>query len=201
VPIVQDGGLYETPKITNPAADDYDIGTAEDVYVENAMAEVQTSWAESSDKIQYGEVHGGQGFSKTWNDMLDRVPPMEGTIYRGLRLDEKTLQELLTTKEMTFNASQSFSLSPNIAERFAANPAGKVPKGHDIKVVFQAKAKTAVPFYVSPHAQVEENEVIARMGSKYKIVGAVKSPVMAYKIRGATVKSRETDYIIQLEEI
>lgn len=130
-------------------------------------------------------------YLKTLDGALDRAVSYKGNVYRGLHdLDKTTIERILKTKTMEFDALSSGTWKYDVAKGFARNL-----EKDKFSIIFEIKSKTGVKISsIFPEGKfLEEAEVLLRRGSKYKVIGQEM-------LSAKTFKSKQTWKII-LEEI
>lgn len=112
--------------------------------------------------------------AKAFNQMLDYAPEYKGVAFRGINLDEDSVEfEKFTTpgSKITFKSSSSMSRDPDVAANYG-------------NVVMRITSKTGAD--ISAHEIVKNKEVVARAGTKYQVTKV--HPVEYISIKGMQTK-------------
>ena len=111
---------------------------------------------------------------KEFHTALDKLPVYNGTAWRGMcEMDDsayKKLARLSKGQVLKFDTSASMSKSRTVGVEFTNIPNTRKPAENAI--IFEVRAKSAADITALPEQEFKyQREVVARMGTKYKVVG------------------------------
>lgn len=158
---------YETPE---EARDNHgplkEKGTISGVSRTGALTKEDRKLIGRWQKVATASLKQGDEFDA----VLDKLPVYSGKIYRGLRLDQKTIDGLTPGSVYTADVNTSGTTHPTTAATFAETPYGRLnPVGRkktltgDIPVVFEVEGS-------GPYIGASTREVVLRKGRHYEIV-------------------------------
>ena len=153
------------------------------------MLESVLGWTGDPGDTKSSELKGKPNEqTKALNDFIDKAPKYNGSIHRGLYLNNESLDAFLDSIKdgMVLKHTSSFSSSESVAKEFAVKDSKNGAVGVVLTVKKNSSGVSVKPFSFFP----EEDEVIAPTGTKYKVS----------KITQQTQQGKNSYYEVELVE-
>jgi hypothetical protein len=134
--------------------------------------QVVGDWTASAYKSIRADEKAGRSTArvKLFQSALDQADEYEGTAYRGGRISASTAKEYMGADRMiTLQADASASISRDISLDFAIDIGMAERDDGSIPVLYEFKVKTAADIRPIAYQAEQEQEVVLRQGTKYKI--------------------------------
>lgn len=177
------------------AQKEWERWVASDPARKNAIEEWSTYEFDSIRMQEANKILGGT--ASKFNQVLDEAPKYNGSVYRGTT---EQLKDLTEGSEYLLSSSTSSSKSLSVASGFARSEDEN--RGYTI---LQVKTRSGVDISSMVDAEhTEEEEVVLRKNTKYRVVGradGVRMPYVRKDEAGEYVRGMHEVTVIKLEEI
>jgi hypothetical protein len=142
------------------------------VQLSTEESELLDTWR-SGDATIYDDLRiPGQSFGIEMTYLLRRMPAYEGTVYRGVDLDDNDLAKLKAAKTFTVEMHSSASQDREVAEQFLENDL--VSGWNKVLLEFRNSNAANITGQGTPVGDWEELEVVVMAGTRWRQVEVVE---------------------------